>query len=219
MVGRRSRISCGLLALVLPLFVGARTARADGPSSDTSYGRLESDLAASLAVGASFGPRAPRAAVDVRLRYLWTAGVYATYEDGSLLGAAPDPRRLLSTGLELRPLFLARWLEGKETGQRFLDLTLDSLALELGAVFVEPRGRSFGSRPGLAAGLGLELPILGPPSGPVLGVHGGARWSDAALAGSLVNGPSDRALFLLLTLGWQQGFGAHVVDLGDRAPR
>jgi hypothetical protein len=98
-------------------------------------------------------------------------------------------------------------------------MTIDSFGLELGAVFLQPEGRSFGSRPGLQAGIGLQVPVLPHATGPLVGLHFGARWSDAVLAGRAIEGPSDRALYLLVTLGWQQVFGAHVVDVGDRAPR
>jgi hypothetical protein len=190
---------------------------AGGP--DTSDGRIDGDVSASAGVGATFGPRGPRAAADLRLRYLWTAGVFATYEDGPFFGSASEPKRAFATGLELRPLFLVRWLQGLETGNAYVDMTIDSFGLELGAVFAQPEGRPFGSKPGLQAGIGLQIPVLPNATGPVLGIHGGARWSDSALGGRAIEGPSDRALYLMVTIAWQQVFGAHVVDLGDRAPR
>jgi hypothetical protein len=205
-------------AIVLVASAASREARAAGPE-DTTDGRIDGDLSASAGLGATFGPRGPRAAIDLRLRYLWTAGVFATYEDGPLLGGSAAPRRAFAGGVELRPIFLARWLQGKELGNPYLDLTIDSLGLELGAVFLQPEGASFGARPGLQAGLGLQVPVLPHATGPLVGLHAGARWSDAVLGGRPIEGPSDRALYLLVTLGWQQVFGAHVVDLGDRAPR
>jgi hypothetical protein len=186
--------------------------------ADTSDGRIDGDLAVAVGAGATFGPRDPRAAADLRFRYLWTVGAFATYEDGALVGAASEPKRVLATGLELRPLFIARWLNGLEWGKPYADLTLDSLGLELGAVFLQPQGGSFGGRPGLQAGLGIEIPILPHATGPLLGLHGGVRWSDAALAAHPLQGPADRALYLGVTLAWQQVFGSHLVDLGDRAP-
>ena len=209
------RRSLALLALATSLVAG--TARAsDGP--DTAYGRIDGDLSASLALGATFGPRSARGAVDLRLRYLWTAGIFATYEDGPLLGSASEPRRAFAGGIELRPLFLAKWLQGKETGNPYFDLTLDSLGLELGAVFLQPAAASFASKPGLQAGLGIQVPIFPRATGPVIGLHGGARWSNGVLGGRDVEDASDRSLFFLVTVGWQQLFGAHIVDLGDRAP-
>lgn len=198
------------VALALVLFASPAAA---ADANDTSYGRIDGDLAFVVGAGATLGPRAPRAAFDARFRYLQTAGLFVTYEDA--FGSGAEPKRALATGVELRPLFLARWLRGLETGEPRVDLTIDSLALELGAVFSQPEERSFGSRPGLQAGLGLELPIFAKASGLFLGIHGGARWSDASLSGGPARGAADRALYLSVVLSWQQIFGAHIVGLGD----
>jgi hypothetical protein len=186
------------------------------PKPDGSYGRFDGDLAIAGGPGATFGPRGPRLGADLRFRYLSTAGVFASYEDGPLIGSSAEPRRALALGVELRPLFLARWATGKEIGIAHADLLIDSLGLELGAVFLEPQGAKFGARPGVQMGLGLELPILPRASGPFIGMHGGVRFSDAAISGGPLVGPSDRALYLTLSIGWQQLFGGHVVDIGDR---
>lgn len=77
---------------------------------------------------------------------------------------------------------------------------------------------TFGSRPGLQAGVGLQVPVLPNATGPVVGIHAGVRWSDAALAGRAIEDPSDRSLYLLVTIAWQQAFKAHVVDLGIARP-
>lgn len=216
-MGRRRKL---LTAAALAALMGApRVARAADTTrggEDGSHGRFDGDLAIAGAVGMTVGPRGPRASGDLRLRYLSTAGVFGTYEDGPLVGSDAEPRRTVAFGLELRPLFLARWATGRELGLPRLDLLIDSLALEVGAVFAQPEGARFGARPGLQAGLGLELPFFATASGPFLGLHGGARWSDAALSGGPLDGPSDRALYLNITLGWQQLFGGHVVDMGDR---
>jgi hypothetical protein len=150
------------------------------------------------------------------LRYLSTAGLFASYEDGPLVGShSAEPRRALAFGLELRPLFLARWATGRELGVARVDLLMDSIGLEIGPVFTQPEGTRFGGRPGLQLGLGLELPIFARASGPFVALHGGCRWSDSALSGGPVTGPSDRALYLTIAIGWQQLFGGHVVDIGD----
>jgi hypothetical protein len=211
------RLACSTLVVCMMHVSAAAAADAAG-ATDTSYGRVDGDLSAELGVGATLGPRAPRATADLRLRYLWSAGAFVTYEDGPLLGSGSEPRRVLATGLELRPLFVWRWLNGHESGSPYLDLAVDSLALELGAAFVQPEGGHLGGRPGLQAGVGAELPIFARASGPLVGVHAGVRWSDAALGGGTIDGPKDRSLYLTLTLAWQQVFGAHVVDVGDRAP-
>lgn len=194
-------------------FFASVAAAAD--ANDTSYGRIDGDMAVVLGAGATFGPRAPRATLDARFRYLQTAGLFVTYEDGPVFGSSAEPKRAFATGIELRPLFLARWLRGLETGQPRVDLTVDSFALELGAVFTQPEGRSFGSRPGMQAGIGIELPIFAKATGLFLGLHGGARWSESVLSGALPNAASDRSLYLAVTLSWQQIFGANVAGLGD----
>jgi hypothetical protein len=207
---------------IVPLF--PRAARAEGrppaaDGADTTHGRIDGDASLVLGAGLALGPRDPRAALDARLRYLDTAGVFVTYEDGRLFGSGADPARVLAGGIELRPLFLGRWLKGMELGHARADLLLDSLGVEVGGFLAQPAGGSFGQRPGLQIGLGLELPVSGAASGLWLGVHGGLRWSDAALSGDELRGPSDRAAFLSITASWHQFFGAHVVDLNDRAPR
>src|SRR4051812_22937377 len=110
------RVACFVVAFVMCV---SSAAHAEG-GSDTSHGRIDGDLSASAGLGATFGPRGPRAAADLRLRYLWTAGIYVTYEDGPLFGSAAEPRRVFGTGLELRPLFLARWLQGLDSGNGYV---------------------------------------------------------------------------------------------------
>ena len=202
------------LAIALLGCVVTTDARAES-KPDASHGRLDGDLAVAGGLGVTLGPRAPRATADLRLRYLWTSGAFVTYEDGPLVGASSEPRRVLAAGIEIRPLFLIRWSRGLEWGNARADLALDSLGLELGAVFLQPVGGRFAGTPGLQAGLGFEVPIFPSASGLLVGVHGGARWSNAALGGEALSGPADRALFLNLVVAWQQVFGAHIVDLGD----
>jgi hypothetical protein len=198
----------------------ARRARADLPARladpDTADGRVEGDVGIVVGLGVTVAEE-PRAASELRVRYLDMAGIFVTYEDG--FGAASvDPTRALATGIEVRPLFLGRWVTGNEVGVRWPDLVIDSLGLELGGFFEQPALGSFGSRPGLQAGIGFELPLLGLVNGPWIDIHGGARWSDAVLAGGPVNGPSDRALFLSFTLAYHHIFATHLVDVGDVAP-
>lgn len=200
-----SRLGGALLAALLAASPGAEAA---GPD-DGVYGRVDGNYAVAGSLGATFGPRGPRGAADLRARYMQMTGLFVTYEDGPLLGTKAEPERVLATGLEVRPLFLARWLRGGQLGLPTLDLVIDSLALELGASFAQPDGRAFASKPGLQASLGLEVPLFARATGLFVGVHGGARWSDLALGGGGpgVLGPSDRAGFLLVALGWQQVFG------------
>jgi hypothetical protein len=197
----------------------ATTSRAGAADrKDGSHGRVDGDLAIEAGIGASFGPRSPRGAADVRFRYLSMIGAFVTYEDGPLLGSRAEPKRALATGLELRPLFLAKWFTGRYSGNPYLDLTIDSLGLELGAVFMQPNGARFGAKPGLQAGIAFEVPVFPSATGPFIAVHTGVRWSDVALSGGPLAGPADRALYVNVIFAWQQVFGAHVVDMGDRAP-
>jgi hypothetical protein len=191
------------------------------PSSkvDTTYGRINGDVGLVLGAGATFGPRSPRASADLRVRYMETAGLFLTYEDGSLAGKSAEPLRVVALGVEVRPLFMGRWLTGRELGLPRLDLVLDSFALELGGFLAQPEGGSLGDHPGLQAGLGLEIPIFPRASGPWVGLHGGIRWSDTALGGDVPRGPDDRALFGTITIEWHQIVGAHVADVNDTAPR
>jgi hypothetical protein len=186
---------------------------------DTTYGRIDGDLALVFGVGATVAPRAPRPALDLRFRYVDTVGIFAGYEDGVLFKSDAEPRRVFAAGVELRPIFLARWLRGMEFQSAYPDLFVDSFGLELGAFFAQPQGAAFGSRPGLQAGVGLEIPIFPRASGPWIGLHGGVRWSDSALSGNDLDGPADRSAYLTITAAWHQTFGAHVVDFGDDAPR
>jgi hypothetical protein len=196
--------------------------RADLPArlanADTADGRVEGDVAVVVGVGAALGPASPRGAAELRLRYLETAGLFVTYED-SFGGGAPGPARVVATGFELRPLFLGRWVTGQELGIQWADLVVDSFALEVGGFLEQPSVGSFVTPPGLQAGLGLELPILGQPNGPWIDVHAGLRWSDATLQGLPIGGPLDRAAFVTLTLAYHHLFQTHLVDAFDAAPR
>jgi hypothetical protein len=195
-----------------------RDARADGGASEATYGRVAGDMTFVVAAGGAMASGGPRVEGELRVRYLESAGLFATYEDGSFAGSSADPQRVLAGGLELRPLFLARWLKGHETSQPVLDLTIDSIGLELGATVVQPSGASFGARTGLEVGLGVEVPLGVEADGPWVGLHGGVRWSDEALASGRVNGPSDREGYVALSIAWHKVVQTHVVDVSDGLP-
>src|SRR5437870_1297123 len=59
--------------LVLAALVGAR---------DATYGRVDGDLGLVFGLGATFTPRGASGAIDLRARYLDTAGVYVGYDEG-----------------------------------------------------------------------------------------------------------------------------------------
>jgi hypothetical protein len=210
----RRTASAALAAAVTLL---ASRPRADDRAIDPAYGRVDGDIGVVLGVGGAVAPRGPRAEAEVRLRYLETAGLFATYEAG-VLGSASEPQRVFTGGLELRPLFLFRWLKGHETGHARFDLAVDSLGLELGAVVHEPQGTGLAWQGGFEVGLGVELPILERATGPWIGIRGLLRWSEAALASGIVSNADDRQAVLVVTLAWHQIVTWHVADLGDRGP-
>jgi len=199
---------------VLTVSSGAR----GDPSADPSLGRVEGDVGVVAGLGGAFGPNSPRALAEVRVRYLESAGLFATYEDGSILGETPQGSRAFATGLELRPLFLYRWLDGHETRRARLDLLLDSFGLELGAWFPQAPGAGFVAHPGLEVGIGVDVPMGTSATGLWFGVHGGVRWGDRSLGAGVANTQDDRALYLAVIVAWHQIMAAHLVDAGDRAP-
>ncbi len=183
--------------------------------SDATFGRIEGDVTLSLGVGATIGPRGVRANADFRLRFLDSVGIFFGYEEG--FGSA-EPTRVLYTGLELRPLFLGRWLQGLEMQRSFGDLLIDSFGLELGGFALQPQNGAIGDRLGLQLGLGLEVPIMARASGLWIGFHGGIRYSDLGLARGEETA-LDRAGYLSITLAWHQVVGVHLVDAGDESAR
>jgi len=192
-----------VLGLLEPRFAGA----------DTTYGRIDGDLSLSIGAGTSIGPRGLTGVADLRLRFLETAGVFGSYEEG--FGGPAEPTRLLVGGLELRPLFLGRWLQGLELQRSFGDLLVDSFGLEIGAFASQPQGGSFADRVGIQLGLGLELPLMARATGLWIGLHGGVRYSDWGL-GRGEDTALDRALYLQITLAWHQTIATHLVDAFDR---
>src|SRR5580704_2630338 len=104
----------GLLVLVAAGVV-PRSAGAEGELVDTSYGRVAGDVGLVAGVGAVVAEHGPQRRVELHLRYLDTVGLVASYEDAEVFGGSVGPERVLAGGVELRPLFLYRWLQGHET--------------------------------------------------------------------------------------------------------
>lgn len=210
MTAARLSWATGLAGLLLALPATAD----DEPRGrlDGSHGRVEGDVTLSLGLGATFGPRAPRPTTSLHARYLSTAGVFAAYEDGPLLSASANPRRVFSFGGEWRPLFLARWFLGAETGRTLVDLPLDSLGVESGVFFAQPEGAALRAAPGLQLGLVAGVPLFASATGLWLAARAGARLGGAALEGTPTKDPAEKALYLSLELAWDQVLSLHVVD-------
>ncbi len=180
---------------------------------DTSYGRLEGDSAIAVSAGAAFDVRGVRGSIDVRYRCLHSAGIVLGYEEG--FGAGAEPLRLGIAGFELRPLFLARWLQGKELGSPYLDLLIDSIGFELGAFVAQPQFGDFGSSAGLSFGIGAEFPFMPHAWGPFLAVRAAFRWSREALSAADTTTVDVRAFVVTVAFGYQAVFGSHIIDMGD----
>jgi hypothetical protein len=187
--------------------------------TDGAYGRLQGDLTLVAGVGGVAAPRGPRGEGEFRVRYLESVGVFGSYEDGALFGSGAEPQRVVAAGAEVRPLFLGRWLTGREAHRARFDLVLDSIGLELAAVWSQPADASFAHDVGMQAGLAVEVPIVGEATGPWLGIRGGLRWSEQELGSGHALDADDRGAYLTITMAWHQVVVAHVVDVGDEAPR
>ncbi len=180
-------LGCGLLAtLATPAAAQAqhgapavRRLHAPLPGSDGVYGRFDGSLQLSLSAGAELEASDPRAALRLAGHYFWTAGAYLRYSDA--LGAESErPLRVLSLGVDVRPLFLPRFALDVEQGPALLDLTLDSFSLTSGAYFAQPQVGSFGDDRGFELGLGLGVPLLAEAAGPWLELRGERRFADQA---------------------------------------
>jgi hypothetical protein len=153
------------------------------PGSDGVYDRFDGSLALALAAGVELEAGEPRGALRASAHYWWTAGVYARYADAF---GAEETRaaRVLSFGVDVRPLFLPRFARNYEQGPALLDLTLDSLSLSAGAFFAKPEAADFGDQKGFDMGLGFGVPLLARAAGPWLEAraerrlpdHGDAAW-------------------------------------------
>ncbi|MET0596156.1 MAG: hypothetical protein ABW133_25900 [Polyangiaceae bacterium] len=183
--------------------------------TDGVYGRFDGDFELSLAAGAAVGPEGPSGVALGRAVFLQSAGIYVAYTDALGRENAALPRSL-ALGVTLRPFFIPRWALDLEHGPALLDLTLDSIAFDLGALWASDAQGSFSDDPGMEAALGAEVPILGTASGPFIGARGALRWRGAELSGDVAD-PLKPALFV--TLSWHGLIDTNVVDAGDRRMR
>jgi hypothetical protein len=147
-------------ALLVISMVGlASVAHADEGAA--VHGRLDHDLVltGALGGGVALNDRAHpaptgAASLELRARVLDMAGLMLAGE------WRPEGDSRLLVAVDLRPLFLARWLLGASLHRDFADLLLDSLGLDLGAAF-GPFDGAFGVA--LAVGVGLDVPLaIGP---------------------------------------------------------
>ena len=169
---------------------------------DGAYGRLDGDLALSIAGGGALvlgergGPDPTGSAtLELRARVLDSAGVVVAPE------WRPEGTSRLVLAIDLRPVFLARFLLNGESGRAWVDLMIDSIGLDLGAALVLGREGDVGA--GVAVGLGLDLPLYEPsPGDPLVALRVAWRWVGAlpADAVGVDGGASDSALFLAVVV-------------------
>jgi hypothetical protein len=146
-------------AIFVALLVGSTLApgSAGAQDGDGLYGRFDGDTTLSLGAGGGLvlGQEEGAAAVlEVRARYLDAGGLVLAPE------LRPSGASRLIVGVDVRPLFPARFLTGGFSGVEVLDLTLESVGIELAAAVTAAEGRAGVA---LAVGFGFEVPIV-PPS-------------------------------------------------------
>lgn len=191
--------SIALLSLAALLALGPARARAD--EGDTVYGRLDGDLALSAGIGGGvafldrIGPDVTgTTTIELRARLVDTGGLLIAPE------WRPEGDSRLVIALDLRPLFLVRFLSNLQSGDRWVDLLVDSIGIDLG-VAIGPLSSDVGLA--TALGLGVDVPLFLPD-----GVHGGlflhlgARWVGALATDQLAppGGTQDVIAIAVLTV-------------------
>lgn len=127
--------------------------------ADNLFGRFDGDVAFQVGANGHIeeGAGTPQGGLglDLRALYLASAGVFA--QCGlKPANAQPLQEQLWCTwGVDLRPLFMARFFLNKESGDPFWDLLLDSFSMELGI-----RYDSGWHHPHLHGGLAIQLPWM-----------------------------------------------------------
>jgi len=174
---------------------------------DTSYGRIDARFRALVGLGAVAGNGGLRPSVELHGRYYEHVGGWLALEDNALFRNDAQLWRVASAGVQWRPLFFGRWLTGREFGNAFADLTLDSLALDLGGFTAQTRVGGW-SDVGFQLGAAVEIPLLAKLDGPWLGVRAGMRWGERAFAANGGSTYGDRAAYVALTLMWSHVFAA-----------
>ena len=145
-----------LLVLVAPSLAPSLAEAQDG---DTVYGRFDGDLVLSAGIGGgvAIGDRqhdvTGTTTIELRGRLLDTGGLVVAAE------WRPEGDSRIVVAVDLRPLFLIRFLLAQQSGDRYLDLFVDSIGIDLGAA-ITPLAEDVGLA--LAVGWGLDVPIWVP---------------------------------------------------------
>jgi hypothetical protein len=219
------RLGCSTTTAFVATFMAATVAHGSEPATDGVYGRFDGDLLVTGAAGVAMEIGGPQLELLASATYLSTSGLYVRLCD-ALGQERSRVARSFASGLEIRPLFLGRYGLDLERGPAWLDLFVDSFAIQLGPYWAERNawfvgsGPGFSSTPGLELGLGVELPIVGDSTGLHLGLHSVFRLPPESFSPSAVL-PKDlleRGSMIGLTIGWHHIVDAGIVD-AKRGPR
>lgn len=132
--------------------LSASLCRAQQATGDGLYGRLNGDLTLSAGLGAAVAiDHGPKCAIDLRARYLDSIGILVSPE-----WAPRETGGAVAVALDVRPLFLVRFLGNSSLGRAWVDLMLDSLGLEIGS-WLGPFNRHFGAA--FLLGAGVDAPL------------------------------------------------------------
>lgn len=172
----------------------------DRRQGDGVYGRFDGDLSFRIATGLELelSDVAPRPLLLGSLVAYQTVGLFASARKSVI---EDDPERLVTSfGGSLSPLFLLRWQMNGASGRAFWDLTLDSLALNLGLQLSLPPGGTYGEDVGFEGGLELGVPLMAKAEG---------LWLRTRF--NLLTGYGPTTETLWLTLGWEGFFFAGIL--------
>jgi hypothetical protein len=137
-----------LSVALLALPCGAR-------AQDGAWGRLDGDLTLEAAVGGGATHEGEgwsgAALAELRMRYVDVAGLMVGGE------VRPDGASRVLLMADVRPLFLARFLTNATFGDRYWDVWLDSIGVDLGLA-VAPLDGDVGAA--LAVGFGFDVPLV-----------------------------------------------------------
>lgn len=153
--------------LFVAIAASAESSSAQYDQGDGVYGRLNDDTILSYGAGFGLGSDANQIFLaDIRARYLDSAGVVVAPE----IGTNGEPA--IAVAVDVRPLFLGKFFTGNFSGRSWLDLTVDSIGVELGSWF-GPLDRGTGVA--FIAGGGIDSP-LGADGSSGLWLRLSARW-------------------------------------------
>lgn len=187
------------IALLAALTLPAAPTRAD--EGDTVYQRLAGDLVLSAGIGGGVafldrvGPDVTgTTTIELRARLLDTGGLVIAPE------WRPEGDSRVVVAVDLRPLFLIRFLSNLQSGDRWVDLFVDSIGIDLG-IAIGPLSDEVGIA--TALGLGFDVPLFVPN-----GVEGGiflriaSRWVGALASDQLAppGGVQDVNVIAVLTV-------------------